>query len=43
MNALWPSSSAVGIVDAATVRLLTFRPFEAPHLPPMPPSLGERA
>jgi hypothetical protein len=43
MNTLWPSSSAVEVVDAVTVRLLTFCPFEAPHLPPMPPSLGERA
>jgi hypothetical protein len=30
MNALWPSSSAVGVVDAATVRLLTFVPFRGP-------------
>jgi hypothetical protein len=30
MKALWPSSSAVGVVDAATVRLLTVLPVRGP-------------
>ena len=42
MNALWPSSSAVGCRcrHRAPPDLL---PVQGPHLPPMPPSLGERA